>query len=211
MDKLVHDGSLSAKVRTCITNSGGYGYTDGVNTILQTEMNLKYNYSVYAVPMVRVNQFIIHGSIDCYPPITKETCTVLAAICAGFINGTQPNVCNGGTLSPITAPITPLPTMSTTRNGIPYGAPTKGPTMRPSPIPTPSTTQRPSQQPTRLESSTGALLTFPNAIDGALFGQEFEVAPSEFGYQKWGGTLEGWLVLPANETYHKECPIHILR
>ena len=28
----------------------------------------------------------------------------------------------------------------------------------------------------------------------------------QFGYQKYGGTMKGWLVLPMNETYHKECP-----
>ena len=32
------------------------------------------------------------------------------------------------------------------------------------------------------------------------------MAPAQFGYQKYGGTLKGWLVLPMNETYHKECP-----
>ena len=35
MDKLKSDGSLSVFVQSCITNSGGYGYTDGKNTILQ--------------------------------------------------------------------------------------------------------------------------------------------------------------------------------
>ena len=56
------------------------------------------------------------------------------------------------------------------------------------------------------ESSTGALLSFPFTSDGPLYDQYFDVAPSQFGYQKWGGTLTGYLILPANETYHTECP-----
>ena len=43
-------------------------------------------------------------------------------------------------------------------------------------------------------------------IDGPLYNKYFDVAPSQFGYQKWGGTLTGILILPANETYHRECP-----
>ena len=93
MDKVRTDGSLSAFVRTCIADSGGYGYKDGKNTILQAEMNMKYNKSIYAVPTVRINEFLIHGNIDCEHPVTPQTCTVLAAICAGFIEGTQPDVC----------------------------------------------------------------------------------------------------------------------
>ena len=56
------------------------------------------------------------------------------------------------------------------------------------------------------ESSTGALLTFPSVIDGPLYNQSFDVAPAQFGYQQYGGQLEGVLILPKNVTYHKECP-----
>ena len=56
-------------------------------------MNLKYNQSISYVPTVRINEFVIHGNIDCEYPVTTATCTVLAAICAGFIQDTQPDVC----------------------------------------------------------------------------------------------------------------------
>eukprot|EP01084_Bolivina_argentea_P272509 464005_1 len=83
--------------------AGGYGYNDGVNTLLQRETRLRENSSIYALPMVRVNEFLIHGNIDCTPPVTVQSCQVLAAICAGFINGTQPDVCY----------VTPAPTRAT--------------------------------------------------------------------------------------------------
>jgi len=94
MDKLKTDQSLSTYVKQCIVDSGGYGYRDGDNTLLRTETKLKYNSSIYAVPLVRVNEFLIHGNIDCEQPVTTATCEVLAAICAGFIEGTQPDVCS---------------------------------------------------------------------------------------------------------------------
>ena len=56
------------------------------------------------------------------------------------------------------------------------------------------------------ESNTGALLKFPSVIDGPLYTQEWEVAPSQFGYHAYGGSIEGWLILPMNTTYHTECP-----
>ena len=39
-----------------------------------------------------------------------------------------------------------------------------------------------------------------------MYGKRFDVAPAEFGFQMYGGSLEGVLVLPANESYHTECP-----
>merc|ERR1719295_1201107 len=93
MHKLDASGALPTFVEKCITDSGGYDYDGGANTILKRETKLKYNSSIYALPMVRVNEFLIHGNIDCAPPVTKDSCAVLAAICAGFIDGTQPDVC----------------------------------------------------------------------------------------------------------------------
>eukprot|EP01084_Bolivina_argentea_P029881 55441_1 len=55
------------------------------------------------------------------------------------------------------------------------------------------------------ESNTGALLTFPSVIDGELFNQSWEVAPAQFGYQQYGGSIEGVLILPMNTSYHLEC------
>ena len=93
MEKLKYGGALTQYVKDCITETGGYGLRDGKNSILDSETRLKYTNSIYAVPMIRVNEFLIHGNIDCVPPITTATCEVLAAICAGFVDGTQPQVC----------------------------------------------------------------------------------------------------------------------
>ena len=101
MDRLKPDKSLSDFVTKCVSDSGGSGYEDGVNTLLARESKLKTNSSIYAIPMVRVNEFTIHGNIDCTPPVTSASCEVLSAICAGFVDGTQPDVCS----------LTPAPTM----------------------------------------------------------------------------------------------------
>ena len=89
-------------VKKCITDSGGYSYHDGINTLLEDEIRLRENSSIYALPLVRVNEFLIHGDIDC-DILTVENCEVLSAICAGFINGTKPSICY----------VTPSPTIST--------------------------------------------------------------------------------------------------
>ena len=101
MDRLNPDKSLSDFVTKCVSDSGGSGYEDGVNMLLARESKLKTNSSIYAIPMVLVNEFTIHGNIDCAPPVTSASCEVLRAICAGFVDGTQPEVCS----------LTPSPTM----------------------------------------------------------------------------------------------------
>lgn len=87
-------GQLTLKefVKKCVNESGGYGYHAGKNTLLDGETRLRENSSIYALPMVRVNEFLIHGNIDC-EFLTVEQCEVLSAICAGFINGTKPAIC----------------------------------------------------------------------------------------------------------------------
>merc|ERR1719242_841350 len=102
MDQLKKDGTLSSYVQNCVTSNGGSGYEDGVNTLLARESRLKTNQTIYAIPMVRVNEFTIHGNIDCAPPVTSASCEVLSAICAGFLEDTEPEVCA----------LTPAPTMA---------------------------------------------------------------------------------------------------
>ena len=53
-------------------------------------------------------------------------------------------------------------------------------------------------------SSTGALLVFQGIYKDLP--SSFEVSPALFGYSTFSGSIEGILILPANETYHKECP-----
>ena len=48
-------------------------------------MKLGYDYNVYSIPSVLVNQMKVFGSIT--------ATTVLRAICAGFMEGNEPHVC----------------------------------------------------------------------------------------------------------------------
>ena len=41
------------------------------------------------------------------------------------------------------------------------------------------------------ESSTGAIITFPEVLDGDLSNKTWEVEPAAFGFADYGGTLEG--------------------
>ena len=52
------------------------------------------------------------------------------------------------------------------------------------------------------ESNTGALLKFPSLIDGLLYGKEWEVAPAQFGYHGYGGSIEGILITLDHITYY---------
>ena len=92
-------------------------------------MELKENLSINTHPIVKVNEIVVNGSINCEPPITVQTCTVLAAICAEFANGTQPSIC-GPSSSPSRSP-TSTPTIPPTL------APTISPSMPPTKAPTP--------------------------------------------------------------------------
>lgn len=84
--------TLHEYVMNCINDTGGYEYDGGVNTLLAAEAQLRIDSSVYALPMVRVNEFMIHGNINC-STVTIQECMVLSAICAGFLNGTLPDLC----------------------------------------------------------------------------------------------------------------------
>ncbi|ETO31065.1 hypothetical protein RFI_06057 [Reticulomyxa filosa] len=86
------DSNMTQWVKNCVSTSGGYTYRGGVNTILQEEVRLRENQYLYNLPTVLVNSAIVYGNIDC-DEITEQTCQVLDAICAGFINGTQPPQC----------------------------------------------------------------------------------------------------------------------
>ena len=55
------------------------------------------------------------------------------------------------------------------------------------------------------ESATGAILSFPEISDGDLYNITWEVEPAAFGFADYGGTLEAYLVLPQNRSYHLEC------
>ncbi|ETO09948.1 hypothetical protein RFI_27431 [Reticulomyxa filosa] len=91
MDSL--DSNMTAWVRQCIESSGGYNYTGGVNTILEEETSFREESHIYTLPTVLVNAAIVRGNIDCNQ-ITEQTCQVLDAICAGFVEGSAPSQCS---------------------------------------------------------------------------------------------------------------------
>ena len=61
--------------------------------MLGNDTALRELWGVYALPTIVVNEFIVHGNIDC-DVLTVDTCGALDAICAGFINGTEPSICD---------------------------------------------------------------------------------------------------------------------
>lgn len=65
MDHLEPSGNLSRFVVDCIEESGGYGYNDGVNTILRRETLLKYNSSIFTIPLIQVPTHFVTLSVFC--------------------------------------------------------------------------------------------------------------------------------------------------
>eukprot|EP01084_Bolivina_argentea_P154670 269578_1 len=95
MDILDNTGTLKTFVTNCIVSSGGYGYTNGINTLLEAEIKLGSDSSIDMIPMMKLNKFWFSStSIECATPVTTETCAILEAICQSFINGTKPSVCS---------------------------------------------------------------------------------------------------------------------
>jgi hypothetical protein len=94
------DSKMSSWVKNCITSSGGYNYTGGVNSILDDETRIREKNYVYTFPTILVNAATVFGNIDC-AQITEQTCQVLDAICAGYLNGTAPPQCSQTTPPPV--------------------------------------------------------------------------------------------------------------
>ena len=93
MDIIDPTKALKNYVKQCIIDSGGYGKDDAINWVLQDQVTLREMNSVYSIPIIRVNEFLLNDNID----------SVLAAICSRFINNTQPDICYG-TYSPAMEP-----------------------------------------------------------------------------------------------------------
>ncbi|ETO33163.1 hypothetical protein RFI_03944, partial [Reticulomyxa filosa] len=87
------NSTLSSWVQQCVTQSGGSSYQGGVNTILESETRLRETLGIYALPSIIVNSILVHGNIDC-EEIDPQGCTVLSAICAGFVEGSDPQQCH---------------------------------------------------------------------------------------------------------------------
>ncbi|TFJ86979.1 hypothetical protein NSK_001313 [Nannochloropsis salina CCMP1776] len=73
------------KIEACMEDAGGVDQ-DRENLILQAELLEKLKKSIVIVPSVYVNNVVQRGGIS--------SVTVLSSICAGYLEGTQPKVCN---------------------------------------------------------------------------------------------------------------------
>jgi len=91
MDELEID---KAAIKTCYDESGGAEERGPVNSMLEEEVLQRENLGVFQLPLVRVNGQTYTGSFGCPDPIKQSTCGVLKEICAGFQEGTTPEVCN---------------------------------------------------------------------------------------------------------------------
>lgn len=73
------------KVDACIKESGGVRDDDGSNKKLSAEILSQEQHGVVVIPSAFVNDAVIRGSLT--------PTNVLTAICAGFSDGTAPDVC----------------------------------------------------------------------------------------------------------------------
>lgn len=82
---------LSTSIDNCIFNSGGM---DGQkNTLFDEEIQSFLDFGIYWSPAVTINGERYHGNMLCPNPVDISTCSVFAAICAGFAPETTPEVC----------------------------------------------------------------------------------------------------------------------
>ena len=83
-DCFTHSGVDQAKVEECMKSSGGLtGNT--TNTILELELYAKYTTGVNFYPVAYVNSIAVLESLD--------FATVFNTICASFVQGFKPGVC----------------------------------------------------------------------------------------------------------------------
>jgi len=82
-----------ALTNKCVQDSGGYESNSGPNTLLDAEMGKRLIDHVFILPSVKINNRDYHGKLSCPTPYSISTCPILAAICDGFLDGTEPPVC----------------------------------------------------------------------------------------------------------------------
>jgi len=83
--------TLRTSVDKCIFDSGGL---DGQsNTLFDEEMRSFFDFGINNSPAVTINNEKYHGNMLCPNPVDISTCSVFAAICAGFAPETIPEAC----------------------------------------------------------------------------------------------------------------------
>ena len=83
-DCFTHSGVTKSKVEECMKSAGGLT-GDTSNTILELQLSAKDASGVVILPAAYVNSAAIRGSL--------EFATIFKAICAGFVKGAAPAVC----------------------------------------------------------------------------------------------------------------------
>eukprot|EP00587_Corethron_hystrix_P005619 CAMPEP_0113303942 /NCGR_PEP_ID=MMETSP0010_2-20120614/4141_1 /TAXON_ID=216773 ORGANISM="Corethron hystrix, Strain 308" /NCGR_SAMPLE_ID=MMETSP0010_2 /ASSEMBLY_ACC=CAM_ASM_000155 /LENGTH=472 /DNA_ID=CAMNT_0000158009 /DNA_START=1222 /DNA_END=2641 /DNA_ORIENTATION=+ /assembly_acc=CAM_ASM_000155 len=84
-DAYKHSGVDGKKINQCMGDSGGL-QGDSVNNLLQKEIAAKDELGVVVVPSVFVNNIAMRGKLSSQ--------TVFSAICHGYLDGTEPDICN---------------------------------------------------------------------------------------------------------------------
>lgn len=83
-DVYSHSGIDMDKVQACMDDSGGVE-GDNQNTLLDEEIDAKDRTGVVILPAAYVNRAVIRGAL--------EFRTIFGAICAGYVAGTEPDIC----------------------------------------------------------------------------------------------------------------------
>lgn len=83
-DAYAHAGIDSAKIDTCMRDSGGLEY-DVINNKLDSEIKMQREKGVVLVPTSFVNEAQVRGAMS--------ASNIFEAICSGFSEGTKPKIC----------------------------------------------------------------------------------------------------------------------
>lgn len=83
-DAFEHSGADKDKIEKCMTDSGGLE-GNVANTLIDAELANKENRGVVILPQAYVNNAAIRGAL--------EFSTLFRAVCAGFVTGSEPDVC----------------------------------------------------------------------------------------------------------------------
>lgn len=82
------------EVNTCINQAPLAADTSVEHPVIRDEMLAFQRAGIFALPTIVINEEHYRGTAKCDPPIDISTCGILAAICSGFTNGTEPTVCH---------------------------------------------------------------------------------------------------------------------
>jgi len=89
--KTKNRGNIVKSIRKCVFDSGGLDGQE--NTVFDEEIKAFTKYEILWTPAVTINNEVYNGNLLCPNPVDITTCSVFAAICAGFAPETIPQAC----------------------------------------------------------------------------------------------------------------------